>query len=86
MGLMKKFHTIVGDKRAIAAADSVEPPRPLQGGPYSADVKESSFTPVNEASISDPEKPSDDAQAGVKKIEAVTIAWSKGSAYMILVL
>lgn len=86
MGLVKKFHTIVGDKPASAAADSVEDPRPLQGRADLADVKEANLTPVNEVSIRDQEKPSDDAQAGVKKIEAITIAWSKGSAYLVLVL
>lgn len=86
MGLVKKFHTIVGDKPDSATADSVDDPRPLQGRAELADDKEAGLSPVNKVSISDQEKPSDDAQAGVKKIEAVTIAWGKGSAYLVLVL
>lgn len=86
MGLVKKFHIIVGDKTASAAAASVDDPSPLQGRAELADDKEAGLSPASKVSISDQEKPSDNAQAGVKKIEAVTIAWSKGSAYLVLVL
>lgn len=86
MGLMKRFHTIVGDKPASASVDG---PRTVQAA---ADDKEAAFPPVNEVTTNNDnsdhnqEKPSEDAQAGVKKIEAVTLAWSKSSAYLVLVL
>jgi hypothetical protein len=48
--------------------------------------KEAGYPTVNDVSSNEQEKPAEDAQAGVKKIEAVTIAWSKKSAYLLLVM
>lgn len=78
MAILKKFHTIVGSKDATET--SINDPATVQ---VRADDKEAAYLPseVNEA-----EKPSEDAQAGVKKIEAVTLAWSKRTAWVILVL
>jgi hypothetical protein len=83
MGFLKKFHTIVGDKSASTEAASVDDPSTLQA---KAGDKEAGYPTANDVSNNDPEKPAEDAQAGVKKIEAVTIAWSKSSAYLVLVL
>lgn len=77
---MDKFHAIVGSKSA--ANVSVESPNAQQ---LNEDDKEAGPTPVNDVTNND-EKPAEDAQPGVQKIEAVTLAWGRGSMYTILVL
>lgn len=45
-----------------------------------------SLEKASDSEAQDDEKPSEDAQNGVKKIEAVTLAWSKKSLAGVLVL
>lgn len=82
MVIMKRFYSIL---RGSSAKDStlVDDPRTIQ---LRADDKEAAQTPVNEMNRNDEDKPSEDAQPGVKKIEAVTLAWSKKTAFAVLVL
>ncbi|KAF9895316.1 hypothetical protein FE257_000220 [Aspergillus nanangensis] len=53
-----------------------------------ADDKEAAHLPIEEVISNEKEKvtPTEDAQAGVKKIEAVTLAWSRRTMYGVLVL
>lgn len=83
MESVKKFHTTVCDRSASTEAAPVNDPSALQ---EKASDKEAGLPAVDDVSNNDQEKPADDAQAGVKKIEAVTIAWSKRSTYLVLVL
>jgi hypothetical protein len=83
MESVKKFYTTVCDKSASPDAAPVDDPRTLQ---EKAGDKEAGYPTVNDAPSNEQEKPAEDAQAGVKKIEAVTIAWGKHSAYLLLVL
>lgn len=85
MAIMSKFHTIVGNKSANdpAMADtSVDDPNTSH---VLAD-REAGKDSANEVVDADDAKPSENAQNGVRKIEAVTLAWGKGSVYLILVL
>lgn len=77
---MNKFHTIVGIK---SANTSFEDPSAQQ---IKEDDKEAGHTPVHEVTNNEDEKPAEDAQPGVQKIEAVTLAWGRASMYTILVL
>ncbi|KAJ5905488.1 uncharacterized protein N7473_002404 [Penicillium subrubescens] len=83
MESVKKFYTTVCDKSASTKAAPVDDPAALQ---EKVSDKEAGYPTVNDASSNEQEKPAEDAQAGVKKIEAVTIAWSKKSAYLLLVM
>lgn len=83
MESVKKLYTTVCDKSASPKVATVDDPRALQ---EKASDKEAGYPTVNDVSSIEQEKPAEDAQAGVKKIEAVTIAWSKKSAYLLLVL
>jgi hypothetical protein len=84
MAIMKKFHSIVGEKPAHEAeGTSVDDPNVLQ---IRADDKEAAHAPVNEVTSREEAKPSDGAQSGVKKIEAVTLSWTRGAAFAVLVL
>ena len=84
MAILDKIHTIVGDKSAQDnKASSLDNPNALQ---MVADDKEAGHAPVKEIFSGDGDRPAEDAQAGVKKIEAVTLAWSRGSMYTALVL
>lgn len=84
MATMKKFHSIVGEKPAQdAEAPSVDDPNV---GQIRADDKEAAHAPANAETNNEEANPSDGAQAGVKKIEAVTLSWTRGTAYAILVL
>ncbi|KAJ5537632.1 hypothetical protein N7494_007111 [Penicillium frequentans] len=81
MAIMKRFHSIVGVKSA-SDGTSVDDLGALQ---MRADDKEAAHAPFKVSSNEDA-KPSEDAQPGVKKIEAVTLAWSKSTAFAVLVL
>ncbi|KAF4224751.1 hypothetical protein CNMCM6457_009005 [Aspergillus fumigatiaffinis] len=84
MAIMKKFHSIVGEKPAHEAeGTSVDDPNVLQ---IRADDKEAAHAPVNEVTSREEAKPSDGAQSGVRKIEAVTLSWTRGAAFAVLVL
>lgn len=82
MVIIKKFHSIVGDK-STNKGTSADDPIALQVG---ADDKEAAHAPVNEVFRTEKDKPNKDAQPDVKKIEAVTLAWSKKTAFAVLVL
>ncbi|GFF58861.1 siderophore iron transporter mirB [Aspergillus udagawae] len=81
---MKKFHSIVGEKPAHGAEGTqADDPSVLQ---IRADDKEAAHAPVNEVTSNEEAKPSDRVQSGVKKIEAVTLAWTRATAFTVLVL
>ncbi|CAI7648141.1 uncharacterized protein N7487_008842 [Penicillium crustosum] len=82
MAIMSRFHRIVGNKSAETEATSVDDPIALQAR---ADDKEAGHAPINDMTGKEEAIPAEDAQAGVQKIEAVTIAWGKGSMLMVLV-
>lgn len=86
MAIINKLHRIVGEKTATDSHDpSTDDPTIVE---IRANDKEASH-PVNEDGASfnnDQEKPTEDAQIGVRQIEAVTLAWTRGSMFTILVL
>lgn len=82
MAIFRRFHSVVGSKSANDGT-SIDDPNALQ---IRAEDKEAAHAPVNEVISNEEAKPSEDAQAGVKKIEAVTLAWSKKTAFAVLVL
>lgn len=83
MSVLNKFHTLVArNSTAKNERGTVDDPSALQ---VRADDKEAGPTIANEVA-SDEAKPTENAQEGVKKIEAVTLAWGKGSVFTILIL
>ncbi|KAL3484192.1 major facilitator superfamily domain-containing protein [Aspergillus germanicus] len=82
MAILDKIHTVVGRKSADGDKSSVDDPVAMQ---VRADDKEAQHAPADEITPAE-DKVADDAQLGVKKIEAVTLTWSKRSVYFTLVL
>jgi hypothetical protein len=76
MAVLDKVHSVVGKTERA----TVDDPIALQ---VRADDKEAA--PGFPEDLKD-EKPAENAQSGVQKIEAVTLAWSKSSVYVLLVL
>lgn len=83
MTITEKFHRVVGEK---AAKDSQSNSSPDAQAQLSADNIEIGPAPVNEATGVEDLKPEENAQFGVKKIEAVTLTWNKSSVYVVLIL
>ena len=79
---MNRLHSIVGSKSSNDL-DSIVVDDP--GANTKADDKEAGNVPANDV-LKEESKPTQDAQAGVQKIEAVTLAWSKESVYTTLIL
>jgi hypothetical protein len=84
MAIIDRFHTIVGDKPQ-GGPTPVDDPSAMQ---IRADNKEAGNIAMNELPTPDKNdtKPSENAQPGVKKIEAVTLTWSRGSMFTVLIL
>ncbi|KAJ0419752.1 major facilitator superfamily domain-containing protein [Aspergillus carlsbadensis] len=82
MAILDKIHTIVGSKSADGEKSPVDDPIAMQ---VRADDKEAQHAPADEIKPAE-DKVADDAQLGVKKIEAVTLTWSKKSVYFTLAL
>lgn len=80
MAILDKVHCVVGRKSANS------PQAPLVDDPIAllvrAHDREDANGPVDEGASREEDKPADNAQTGVKKIEAVTLAWSKKSVYI----
>ncbi|OJJ04489.1 hypothetical protein ASPVEDRAFT_172748 [Aspergillus versicolor CBS 583.65] len=76
MAILDKVHSVVGKTESA----TVDDPIALH---VRADDKEAA--PGFPEDLKD-EKPAENAQSGVQKIEAVTLAWSKSSVYVLLVL
>ena len=55
------------------------------GAEVKADDQEAGNIAIDDI-VKDESKPTEDAQAGVQKIEAVTLSWSKASVFITLVL
>ncbi|KAJ5103084.1 siderochrome-iron transporter MirB [Penicillium argentinense] len=85
MAILSRLHRIVGDKSETNTQDVIEEPNTVQLG---ADDKEAAHVPVDEVvdDASEKDKPAENAQEGVRKIEAVTLAWSRASMFTVLVL
>lgn len=81
MTILSRIHRIVGNKSADTQTPA-EDPNVIQ---IKADDKEAVHASVDGVSTAD-EKPTEDAQAGVRKIEAVTLTWGKGSVFTVLIL
>ncbi|KAL2837133.1 major facilitator superfamily domain-containing protein [Aspergillus pseudoustus] len=83
MAILDKIHTVVGSKSADGEKSPVDDPAALH---VRADDKEAQHAPADEIKPAEELKVAEDAQLGVKKIEAVTLTWSKKSVYFTLVL
>ncbi|KAI7978495.1 hypothetical protein EIK77_002046 [Talaromyces pinophilus] len=83
--VMDKLHTIVVGNKPQEGLIPADDPHAMQ---IRADDKEAGKIGMNEVPMLDKSdvKPSEDAQSGVKKIEAVTISWSRGSMFTVLIL
>ncbi|PMB72925.1 Siderophore iron transporter mirB [Beauveria bassiana] len=77
MTLLRRFRNVVGTKADV----EIEDPN-VVGSPAEKDAAHF----ADEIIPKDEEKPSEDAQNGVEKIEAVTLAWSRSSLYLVLIL
>ena len=85
MPIMNKFQSMLGKKTAQTEASEVDnatSPEIQANEKGVSQITPDDFTKPD----NDIERPDEDAQSGVKKIEAVTITWSKSSVYLILVL
>lgn len=78
MAILDKVHSVVGKTERA----TVDDPIALQ---VRADDKEAAPGFPEDPGMKD-EKPAENVQSGVQKIEAVTLAWSKSSVYVLLVL
>ncbi|KAJ6788010.1 hypothetical protein PWT90_01122 [Aphanocladium album] len=76
MTVFRRFQNVLGSKNENVTED------PDTG---SSDAGKEEAQCTNKA-VEDEEKPSENAQSGVEKIEAVTLAWSRRSLYLTLVL
>ncbi|OAA79693.1 siderochrome-iron transporter MirB [Akanthomyces lecanii RCEF 1005] len=76
MALIRRFRNIIGTKADVETEDP---------NAVSTTAEKEPVHSANELT-KDEEKPSEDAQNGVEKIEAVTLAWSRSSLYLVLVL
>lgn len=81
--VMDKLHTIVGNR----PQEGPIPADDANAMQIRADDKEARKIGMNEVPMPDKTdtKLSEDAQSGVKKIEAVTISWSRGSMFAVLI-
>ncbi|KAM3462077.1 hypothetical protein NHJ6243_004358 [Beauveria neobassiana] len=77
MTLLRRFRNVVGTKADVETEDPN-----VTGSPAEKDAAHF----ADEIIPKDEEKPSEDAQNGVEKIEAVTLAWSRSSLYLVLIL
>lgn len=71
-------HNVVGAKAEDGASDADASDRAME--------KDAANHAAASATSNDETKPDEEAQAGVAKIEAVTLAWSRSSLYLVLVL
>jgi hypothetical protein len=86
MAILSKLHKIVGEKSATDSHEvSTSDPDVIQ---MRANDKEAAhdFDEINGVSKNDEDRPTEDAQVGVRQIEAVTLAWGKGSLFTVLIL
>ncbi len=77
MERIRRFRNLIGTKADVETEDPNAVVAPAE--------KETAHC-ASEIIPPDEEKPSEDAQNGVEKIEAVTLAWSRSSLYLVLVL
>lgn len=77
MRLTHRFQNVLGSKSENVTEDP-NAVNPVTEKETTQDVKDTAS--------SDEERPNQDAQNGVEKIEAVTLAWSRSSLYLVLVL
>lgn len=87
MAILSKLHKIVGEKPAEGSPEaSTDDPAAMQ---IKANDKEAAHDLVHEVkgvNAAEEDKPTEDAQIGVRQIEAVTLAWGRGSMFTILIL
>ncbi|PYH81172.1 siderochrome-iron transporter MirB [Aspergillus uvarum CBS 121591] len=90
MTFLNKFQQVQGGTRAAQVEDSVADEDRIATIQtdivHSKDVGPSHPGATTDDPIKDAEKPSEEAQFGVQKIEAVTMAWSKASLATVLIL
>lgn len=86
MTILSKLHRIVGENPAADSHEaSTSDPNVVQ---MRANDKEAAHDMNEIAGVSknDEDRPTEDAQVGVRQIEAVTLAWGKGSVFTVLIL
>lgn len=77
MAILSRFHKFVGK------SDSEGPePEPTV---IQLNVEDKEAGPAVK-DISQDDKPTENAQSGVQKIEAITLTWGRGSMFMVLIL
>jgi hypothetical protein len=88
MAMMDKSHGImdVNTPNNTKQPSSIEEGHTLADPTNEKNVTSGSLEKVSDSEAQEDEKPSEDAQNGVKKIEAVTLAWSKKSLAGVLIL
>lgn len=88
MSFINRLHRIVGDKHPSGPQEpsSNEEPNVSVGTSDNNEIHPLGPNIVTEMKNLDEGRPSLDAQAGVRKIEAVTLSWSKKSLAALLVL
>lgn len=81
MPFLDKFQSVIGGKKFDDKMTEVDDPHALQ------DHHDKESHSADGSSTDDAgEQIDENAQSGVKKIEAVTLTWSKSSVYLTLVL
>lgn len=90
MAILGKLNRLVGSKTNDLEDSRVEDPNtPVAMEAKASDNKEYGAgypREANEVSGHDEETPDESAQSGVRKIEAVTLTWSKTSLVTVLIL
>lgn len=88
MAILDKSHGIMD----VNTPNNTKLPSSIEKGQTPADptnektTTSGSLEKVSDSEAQEDEKPSEDAQNGVRKIEAVTLAWSKKSLAGVLIL
>lgn len=83
MTILSRFHRIIGNSADTANTAPGDDPIVIQ---LQAGDKEGTHATDNEIPDKDDNKPTENAQAGVQKIEAVTLTWGRSSMFMVLIL
>lgn len=86
MTIFSKLHRLVGENTAANSPDASRDHQDV--AQIRANDKEAAhdMNEVTEVTKNGEDRPTEDAQVGVRKIEAVTLAWGKGSMFTVLIL
>jgi hypothetical protein len=79
-GIKNKIHAVVGGTPTNTSTEETNAQQHIR-----EDDKEIGIAPVSDVTYDcEKEKPTEELQPGVQKIEAVTLAWKKQSLYIML--